>query len=93
MGVPVMTIRGDRHSARVSATILESVSLGDFVANDYKDFVSKASYIASRLDYLEDLRRTLRRRVDESSLTDGKNFSRKLEAIFTSLIKTSEYRE
>jgi len=82
MGVPVLTLRGERHAGRVGASILERAGLGDWVAASRAEYVALATARAADLDGLADLRGTLRKRVQGSGLTDLPRFTKSLEAAY-----------
>ncbi len=67
MGVPVITLCGDRHSGRVGTNILTRVNLADLVAETKAVYVEKAVELANDLDRLLALRKDLRR-VDQSGV-------------------------
>jgi predicted O-linked N-acetylglucosamine transferase (SPINDLY family) len=79
MGAPVVTLRGDRHAARVSASILHTLGLDELVAGSAQEYVAIAQRLARDPDRLETLRRTLRERLRASPLMDGARFTRELE--------------
>lgn len=85
MGVPVVTLCGDRHAARVGASILTRVGQDDLVASGIDDYVAKAVSLAGNLDRLATLRSALRGRVGASSLCDGTGFARSVETVFRSI--------
>jgi protein O-GlcNAc transferase len=85
MGVPVVTLRGDRHSARVGASLLSQVGLIDWIADSTDDYVEIALTLAGSPQRLQELRRSLRPRLAASSLCDGPAFARKMEAAFRSM--------
>jgi predicted O-linked N-acetylglucosamine transferase (SPINDLY family) len=82
MGVPVVTLRGDRHASRVSASILHTLGLGEMVAESAQDYVRIAHRLALDGDRLETLRGTLRQRLRTSPLMDGARFTRHLEEAY-----------
>jgi predicted O-linked N-acetylglucosamine transferase (SPINDLY family) len=82
MGVPVVTLRGDRHAGRVGASLLSQVGLNDLIADTVGEYVDIAVALASDRERLADLRRSLRSRMAVSPLCDGPAFARKLEAAF-----------
>jgi predicted O-linked N-acetylglucosamine transferase (SPINDLY family) len=82
MGVPVIALRGDRHAARVGASILTRLGLTELVADSVQAYVELAAKLASNHEALRTLRQTLRRRMAESVLCDAPGFARNVEAVF-----------
>ena len=80
MGVPVVTLRGDRHGGRVGASLLSQIDLTDLIANSVEEYVEIALTLANNPGRLEELRRSLRPRMAASPLCDGPAFARKMEA-------------
>jgi predicted O-linked N-acetylglucosamine transferase (SPINDLY family) len=76
MGVPVVTWRGTRHSARVGASLLHRVGLDALVGESVDDFVAIASRLAGDRQALAGLRAGLRGRMAASPLCDGPAFGR-----------------
>lgn len=70
MGVPVVTLMGDRHVARVSGSLLAAVGHGDWVAANADDYVRIATQLASDPAALVGIRAGLRRDVQTSALGD-----------------------
>lgn len=87
MGVPVIALRGDRHSSRVGASILSNAGLGEWVAGSVDDYVSLAVRLAGNAALLRDLRRTMRDRVAASPLRDAQAFTRNLENAYRGMWK------
>jgi predicted O-linked N-acetylglucosamine transferase (SPINDLY family) len=65
MGVPVVTLRGERHAARVGASLLGQAGLPDLIAGAAEDYVAIASALASDPERLASLRSSLRRRCPQ----------------------------
>lgn len=82
MGVPVITLRGDRHAGRVGASLLSQVGLTDLIADTVEDYVAIATTLAGDRGRLTELRRGLRPRMLASPLCDGQAFARKMEGAF-----------
>jgi len=82
MGVPVVTLRGDRHSGRVGASLLTQMGLEDLIARDTEDYLRIAVTLADDDKRRNELRRTLRARMAASSLCNGPAFARKLEEAY-----------
>ena len=79
MGVPVVTVLGDRHAARVSGSILNAAGLQQLLARDNAEYVEIACDLASNLNYLSDLRGAMRDKLVSSPLLDGRTFTKSLE--------------
>jgi predicted SAM-dependent methyltransferase len=71
MGVPVVTLAGRVHRARVGASLLHHAGLDEFVTSSVDEYVEKALELARDRVALTGLRRTLRRRIASSALTDA----------------------
>jgi predicted O-linked N-acetylglucosamine transferase (SPINDLY family) len=82
MGVPVVTLGGDRHAGRVGASILARVGLAGLVAETKADYVEQAVALAGDLDRLSALRGGLRSRMEKSPLCDAGGFARDIEAAY-----------
>ena len=85
MGVPVVTVAGDRWSGRMSQTILKAVGLEDWVAPDLDAYVEMAVSAAGDLPALTPLRGGLRDRVASSPFCDGPAFTLNLEAAYRTM--------
>jgi len=89
MGVPVLTIAGDSHRSRVSASQLAAVGLDkQLVAANRDDYVKTAIRLASDHVMLNNLRQGLRERLQQSPLMDAKVFTRELENRYHKMWKT-----
>lgn len=88
MGVPVLTLSGDRFTARRGASILANVELNDWIAFDDDDMVAKSMNFAADTDYLMTLRTTLRQQLLASPLVDTISFARHFEAALWSMYQS-----
>lgn len=82
MGVPVLTLSGDRFIARVGDSIMQAVGHPEWIAADTDDYVRKAAEFAADLPALAALRERLRGELLASPLCDAPRFARNLEAAF-----------
>ena len=83
MGVPVMTLRGESHAARVGASLLTSAGMTDWIAPDAEGYVAKIQRWAQSPEELGALRAGLREQLRRSVLTDAKSAA----ADFTSVLQ------
>jgi predicted O-linked N-acetylglucosamine transferase (SPINDLY family) len=82
MGVPFVTLAGDRYMARMGLSLLEQVGLGEFVARTQAEYADLAVRTARDRGRLAQLRSTLRQRVAASPLVDASGFVRSLESAY-----------
>jgi len=79
MGVPVVTLAGDRHASRVTGSQLHALGLGSLVAENREQYIDIAVRLATDLEQLAGIRRGLRERLQDSPLMDYRGFTRQLE--------------
>ena len=75
MGVPVVTMRGQRYIAHQGETILQAAGLAEWIATDREDYIAKAVSFASDLDKLANTRAGLRKQVLNSPIYDTARFA------------------
>ncbi len=80
MGVPVVTIAGDRHVARVGASLLAAIGRGDLVASSAAEFTRIAAALVADRTALESLRQGLRASMQRSPLLDGPGYAQRFYA-------------
>jgi len=85
MGVPTITLKGDRHAARVGCSLLHTVGLDDLIALDHDSYVNIASRLAAEPARLVELRKTFRQRMRASCLCDPDRFTRALEQAYRAM--------
>ncbi len=90
MGVPVVTLAGDRHAARVSASLLTAVGTPELIAHTEDEFVERAVTLAGDRERLARYRATLRGMVQASPLCDASAFAKRFgDAVLALVAKTS----
>ncbi len=79
MGVPVLSMRGDRFLSSTAGSIAHNAGLPDWIAADANDYVARAVEQANNLQRLATLRASLRQQVLASPLFDAPRFARDFE--------------
>jgi protein O-GlcNAc transferase len=87
MGVPVVSLAGARHAARVGASLLHRVGLDTCVAPDVTQYAAIAQALGGESDRLLKLRRTLRETIAASSLCDPAMITFDVENAYESMTK------
>jgi len=80
MGVPVVAMLGDRHAARVSASLLQACGHAELVARDADAFVDLARTLAADRTRLSALRTSLRGELRTSPLCDAPAYAARFHA-------------
>ena len=85
MGVPVVSLVGQRNLGRAGLSILSNVGLADFAAASVDAYVESAVRTAQDTAKLARLRGELRSRMQVSPLLDAAGFTRKIEQAFRTM--------
>ncbi len=85
MGVPVVSLRGKSHVARVTPALLDRMGLGNLAAPTIEDYVQTAIGLAGDLETLNSLRKGLRESMHIHSLTDGARLAREIEFAYRAM--------
>jgi len=86
MGVPVVTLLGDRHAGRVGASILHAIGMQDILlADSSESYIELAIKLAGNKDLLINLRKDLRQQMKSSPLCDANSFARKVEEAYQNM--------
>jgi predicted O-linked N-acetylglucosamine transferase (SPINDLY family) len=82
MGVPMVTLEGRVHAARVGHSILTGVGLGELVARSIPDYIQKSIDLANDLPRMAAYRARLRETLLASPLMDAKTFADEMEKAY-----------
>ncbi|MCE2881069.1 MAG: hypothetical protein LW636_01725, partial [Planctomycetaceae bacterium] len=86
MGVPVLTVVGDRHAARVGASLLRAAGLGAWVAQNTDELAGIAAALARDHGALAAWRRNLREILRSSALLDQAAYHQRFVAALRGLV-------
>ncbi|MCX5689316.1 MAG: hypothetical protein NTV94_05920 [Planctomycetota bacterium] len=78
MGVPVVTTAGQTHAARVSASLLEAIGLGELIARTPEHMVELATQLVHDPARLAAYRATIRGKMAASPLCDATHFAQQM---------------
>ena len=90
MGVPVISLYGNRHGARFGLSILKNVGLGELAVNSYDNYINRAVALASDWDLIFILRKNLRGMMKKSRLMDSESYVREFEQVLKSVVNARE---
>jgi protein O-GlcNAc transferase len=79
MGVPVITLFGDRHAGRMVSSVLHHIGMTDWICYSKDEYLQKAAQISNNVDLLGSIRKDLRSVMKSSVLLDGKKYTENLE--------------
>jgi protein O-GlcNAc transferase len=82
MGVPVITLAGDRHAGRVGASLLNAAGFQAGIAATPADYVLTARLLVSQPELLATARRNLRADLARSPLRDHPAHARAVEEAY-----------
>jgi len=82
MGVPVLTLAGERPASRSAASILGALGLDEWIAATPEEYLRLALAHAAAPQRLAELRGTLRQRLRASPLMDEARFARDVETAY-----------
>jgi protein O-GlcNAc transferase len=88
MGVPVVTLVGDRPVSRAGWSQLSNLGLTELAADTRERFVQITVELAQDLPRLQALRSSLRQRMEQSPLMDAAKFTRGMEAAYRQMWRT-----
>ena len=86
MGVPVVTMLGDRHVSRVSASLLDAVGAPELVAKDVAGFVELAVVLAADGARRDRYHAALREKMQSGILCDGVRFADAFETAMRTIV-------
>ena len=82
MGVPVITLVGQRHNARFGYSLLMNMGLEECCAFSEDEYIQKAVALAGNPSRLSELHQTLRRRMRQSAVMDNVQYMAELETAY-----------
>lgn len=87
MGVPVITLAGQTHDSRVSASLLTCLGRPEWIAHSEGEYIEKCAALAADLPRLAELRAGQRGHMRRSPICDVARFTAQLEETYRELWK------
>ncbi|HEX4571471.1 MAG TPA: tetratricopeptide repeat protein [Dongiaceae bacterium] len=84
-GVPLLTVKGDRFSNRISNSMLHWIGLDDMVMPDIESYVERAIHLARHPEDLAAIRERLQANRDTQPLFQTRRFARHLEQAYLAI--------
>ena len=88
MGVPVITLVGERHSNRVGFTILKNLNLDKLITFTEDEYVNCAVDFSKKINDLKEFKKSLRLNLIKSDLCDKDLHARNMEKCFKDIISS-----
>lgn len=85
MGVPVLTLLGDRHCGRVGASLLSLIGRQQWIGKNKKQYIELAQDLARDPHKLQEIRQGLRQELQQSPLGDMAGFGRDMQDTLRSI--------
>ncbi len=82
MGVPVITLAGQRAVSRIGVAALSLIGLTEFITHNEDEYIQRALQFAQDLPRLNDIRQSLRDRIIKHSSYDDRTITSHLENIY-----------
>ena len=82
MGVPVISLYGERHGSRFGYSLLQNIGLGELAADSAEAYVEKAAALAADTSLVQALHRRLRPMLQQSPVMDGRDYTREVEKTY-----------
>ena len=91
MGVPVITLLGDRMSSRITATIVNAVGQAQWIARSEGEYIDKVVGLARDVEGRKGLRAGQRAQMAASPLCDARGLARLLEQGYAEMFERWAY--
>jgi len=87
MGVPVITLKGNRYIFHFGESINANLNMHDWIAKNHNEYISKAIKFSSNLDQLSKIRMYLRKLVLQSPVCDAPRFAQNFDKMLWEMWK------
>ena len=81
MGVPVLTLKGNRYLSRFGESINYNLNMREWIAENKEDYISKAIKFSSNIENLSYMRKNLRHNILKSPICDAPRFAKNFSSM------------
>ncbi|MBF0587539.1 MAG: tetratricopeptide repeat protein [Magnetococcales bacterium] len=85
MGVPVVTLKGERFIHRMAADIVTHGGFPELAVDSHLDYLAKAVQMTNNWQQLQIIRAELREKISASPLCDGLQYAKNIEALYATM--------
>lgn len=89
MGVPVVSLYGERRSSRFGLSILSNAGVGELAVPTPEEYVERAVALANDWELLDVLHKNLRTMLKKSSAMDAEGYVREMEMQYEKLLQNA----
>ncbi len=89
-GLPLLTLSGETYTSRMAGSLLNTLGMEELIACSVDEYFCKAYRLATDHKYLANVKIKLKIAIQKSSLFDSIKYTRDLEELYRSTIKTSD---
>ena len=75
MGVPVVSLSGNTHASRVSASILDRIGMNRYAVPSISSFADRVAFLTENYELRKQFRHNLRVKMQQSSLMNSRQFA------------------
>jgi predicted O-linked N-acetylglucosamine transferase (SPINDLY family) len=87
MGVPVVSLVGDRMASRMTASMLDALGRSEWIATSEEEYMAKVVELASDVEGRKAIRANQRKHMASSPLCDAKGLAQTLETAFEAMFE------
>lgn len=89
MGLPAVTLQGDRMAERTTAGLLHTLERSEWVAESTNEYVAMVGALIDNRDLRSELRRFQRDQMADSLICDRRDYAEALESTFETIIQSN----
>ncbi|KPA15717.1 TPR repeat-containing protein [Candidatus Magnetomorum sp. HK-1] len=85
MGIPILTLKGNKHSSRIGQCLMNALDMPEWIADDHDSFVEKAHRFSQDFNKLNKIRAYLRNQILKAKISNKQTYAQSLENTFRNI--------